>query len=258
MIAFEQANVRYRGGMQALKDVSIHIEPGERIAILGTSGAGKTTLLKLLTRELRAVSGRVVVDGVDLKSLSTHVLRLYREKLGIVFQDLRLIPHLTVVENVALPLELRGMDPKEITLRLEPILNHLGLLPWARSFPHTLSAGRQRLTAIARAIATEPSIVVADDPTDDLDPIQQQTVLSLLQQLSTAGATVIIATHSPEIATAFGGRTVRLADGRVLAGPATLRPATPKASAPVTVARTATPTPSAVPKVSITAINGEE
>ena len=104
MIAFEQANVRYRGGMQALKDVSIHIEPGERIAILGTSGAGKTTLLKLLTRELRAVSGRVVVDGVDLKSLSTHVLRLYREKLGIVFQDLRLIPHLTVVENVALPL----------------------------------------------------------------------------------------------------------------------------------------------------------
>ncbi|MBP9750298.1 MAG: ATP-binding cassette domain-containing protein, partial [Candidatus Peribacteraceae bacterium] len=187
MIAFEQAGVRYRGGTQALEDVSLQIQPGELVAVLGGSGAGKTTLLKLLTREIRATSGRVVVDGVDLRKLSAAVLRLYREKLGIIFQDLRLIPHLTAIENAALPLELRGLDPREISLRLEAVFTHLGLLPWARSFPHTLSAGRQRLAAVARAVASEPSIVVADEPTDDLDPAQRDLVLSLLQRLAAQG-----------------------------------------------------------------------
>lgn len=268
MIAFEQANVRYRGGVQALHDVSLQIQPGETVALLGASGAGKTTLLKLLTRELATTSGRVVVDGVDLKVLSSRVLRLYREKLGIVFQDLRLIPHLTVIENVALPLELRGLDPKEISLRLEPILNHLGLLPWARSFPHTLSAGRQRLAAVARAVATEPSIVVADDPTDDLDPMQQQVVIGLFHELRAHGTTVIVATHSPEIATAFGGRVVKLADGRVQADVAgASRPAVPatparvapvSSPAPITVSAPAAPAVPVTPKVKITAIHSDE
>lgn len=262
MIAFEQANVRYRGGIQALVDVSLQIQPGEAVAFLGASGAGKTTLLKLLTRELSTTAGRVVVDGVDLKQLSARVLRLYREKLGIVFQDLRLIPHLTVIENIALPLELRGLDPKEITLRIEPLLNHLGLLPWARSFPHTLSAGRQRLTAIARALVTEPSIVVADDPTDDLDPTQQQLVLSLLQQVQAHGASVIIATHSPELAAAFGGRIVKLADGRVLATPSAVAASRPVTASQNPIAPTAVtpaaPAPIASPKIKITAIHSDD
>lgn len=255
MIAFEQAGVRYRGGTQALEDVSLQIQPGELVAVLGGSGAGKTTLLKLLTREIRATSGRVVVDGVDLRKLSAAVLRLYREKLGIIFQDLRLIPHLTAIENAALPLELRGLDPREISLRLEAVFTHLGLLPWARSFPHTLSAGRQRLAAVARAVASEPSIVVADEPTDDLDPAQRDLVLSLLQRLAAQGATVIVGTHSPEVAAALGGRILRLVDGKITAiarpAPAPVRRAPPKA-------KPATPPAAPSPKVKITAIHSED
>jgi cell division transport system ATP-binding protein len=255
MIAFEQAGVRYRGGTQALEDVTLHFQPGELVAVVGGSGAGKTTLLKLLTREIRATSGRVVVDGVDLRSLSAAVLRLYREKLGIIFQDLRLIPHLTAIENAALPLELRGLDPREISLRLEAVFTHLGMVQWARSFPHTLSAGRQRLAAVARAVASEPSIVVADEPTDDLDPAQRDLVLGLLQRLAAQGATVIVGTHSPDIAAALGGRVIRLADGRVVTGPAS-KPAAVR-RAPAKAPKPA-PTPAAAPKVKITAIHSED
>ncbi len=272
MIALEQVSVRYRGGNTALKEVTLTIEPGEMVALLGSSGAGKSTIIRLLTRELKPSAGRVVVDGVDLKTLSTNVLRLYREKLGIVFQDLRLIPHLTVIENVALPLELRGLDPREIALRIEPVLNHLGLLPWARSFPHTLSAGRQRLTAVARAIVSNPAIILADDPTDDLDPMQQQLIISLLQDLRAQGTTVLVATHSPEIASALRGRIIGLQDGAVMAQPAGIprpQPSAPKAApkpaaAPVAVAPVTpppAPTPAAAPsapKVKITAIRSEE
>ncbi len=253
MIAFEQAGVRYRGGNQALQDIALQIQPGELVAVVGGSGAGKTTLLKLLTREIRATNGRVVVDGVDLKKLSAAVLRLYREKLGIIFQDLRLISHLTAIENAALPLELRGLDPHEISLRLEAVFTHLGLLPWARAFPHTLSAGRQRLVAVARAVASEPSIVVADEPTDDLDPAQRDLVLGLLQRLAAQGATVIVGTHSPEVAAALGGRIVRLAEGRTVA---TRAMAAPARRVPAKAASAAAPM--AAPKVKITAIHSDD
>ncbi|MEK7218513.1 MAG: ATP-binding cassette domain-containing protein, partial [Patescibacteria group bacterium] len=202
------------GKKEVLADVSLTIEPGEFVCIVGASGAGKTTLLSLLIGAENPSGGTVEVDGVDLRIIPQTAMRLYRRRVGMVFQDRKLLPHRTVAENAAFPLEAGEASDKLIRKRVPAVLGYLGLAGKGRAFPRELSAGEQARVALARAIIHKPAILLADEPLVDLDPAQAKLVLKVLRDLHAMGSTVILATHNAELAEALGARTITLKDGR--------------------------------------------
>lgn len=202
------------GKKTVLEALSLTINPGEFVCIVGASGTGKSTLLRLLTGEERVTDGRIEVDGVDLKSLPPPVLQLYRRRIGVVFQDARLLPRRTVAENCAFPLESAGWDDAAIRERATEVLSLLHLSSLADAEPVDLSAGERALTAVARSIAHLPMILLADEPTGNLDPQQTKEVLRLFQQFHQAGATVVLATHDLPLAQSLSARMVELRDGK--------------------------------------------
>lgn len=203
------------GKQTVLDHVSLTINPGEFVCVVGPSGAGKSTLLHLLIGAERVTEGSIEVDGADLRALPPPVLQLYRRRVGFVFQDYRLIPHRTVRENCAFPLEAIGWNDAAIRERVTDVLQILGLSALASALPLDLSGGEQARVAIARAIIHEPMILLADEPTGNLDPQQSMEILRLFTQILEAGTTVILATHDSGLVSALQTRVVYLKDGKI-------------------------------------------
>lgn len=204
------------GKKTVLDHVSLTINPGEFVCIVGPSGAGKSTLLKLLIGAERVSEGGVEVDGVDLRGIPPPVFQLYRRRVGFVFQEYRLLPHRTVRENCAFPLEALGWNEADIRQRTDDVLQILGLRPLASALPADLSGGEQARVAIARAIVHEPMILLADEPTGNLDPQQSMEILRLFQQIHQTGTTILLATHDSGLVEALQTRVIQLTGGKVV------------------------------------------
>jgi cell division transport system ATP-binding protein len=206
----------YPNGTTALRDVDLVVPEGAFVFLVGPSGAGKSTLIKLLIREELPTRGGVVLDGHDLARLpKRHVARV-RRKIGIVFQDFKLLPTKTVWENVAFALEVTGTPRRRIGPAVDRVLAVVGLTAQARQLPGQLSGGEQQRTAIARALVHDPRIIIADEPTGNLDPLISWEIIQLLLRINELGVTVFMATHNAEVVTALRKRVVALEDGRII------------------------------------------
>ncbi len=218
MINLDCVYKTYKTGTQALLDVTIHVDPGEFIYVIGPTGSGKSTLIKLLDGEEKPTKGTVLVDGLDVGKLRRGKIPKYRRKVGVVYQDFKLLPKMTVFENVAFALEVLYMKPKLIRKRVRHVLDLVELSDKANSFPHQLSGGQQQRVAIARAIANSPKVLIADEPTGNLDPEKSKDIIELLNRINEEeNTTIIVVTHDEFIVNSYKRRTVALSDGHVLA-----------------------------------------
>ncbi|MBQ9834422.1 MAG: cell division ATP-binding protein FtsE [Bacilli bacterium] len=208
----------YKNGVTALADVSVKIAKGEFVFVIGASGSGKSTFIKLLYREEKPTKGNVNVGGVNVAKLRNGKVYKLRRKLGIVFQDFKLLPKMTVYENVAFALETMGIKESEIRPRVIEALNHVGLKDKLRSFPNQLSGGEQQRVCIARAIVNEPKLLICDEPTGNLDPDTSKEIMKVLEKINKElGTTIIMATHDKEIVNRMKKRVILLEQG-VLTG----------------------------------------
>jgi cell division transport system ATP-binding protein len=216
MIYFDKVAKHYRDGTPALEDVTLSISPKEFISIVGHSGAGKTTLLKMLLAEERPSSGSVFFESVDVQTLPKNALHHYRRKIGTVFQDFRLIPNKTAYENIAFAMEAAGRPDDEIASDVPYILDLVDLGGKANHFPHQLSGGEQQRVAIGRAIINQPDVIVADEPTGNLDPVNTYEIIEIMKKVNELGTTVIITTHNKGVVDAMGKRVITMDKGRVV------------------------------------------
>ena len=215
-IVLEDVGKVYPNGRRALADVDLIVPDGDFVFIVGPSGAGKSTLIRLLIRDEVATSGRVLVAGRDLRRLPRHEVPRLRRQVGIVFQDFKLLPNKSVRDNVAFALEVTGTPSRQIGPAVERVLALVGLTGAADQYPNQLSGGEQQRTAIARALVHEPRVVIADEPTGNLDPLISWEIIQLLLRINELGTTVLMATHNADVVTALRRRVVALEDGRVV------------------------------------------
>ncbi len=221
MISFNKVSKIYppyitRREKVVLDDISFTVKEGEFVSIVGRSGAGKTTLLKLLLGEEKPNEGIVLFNGEDIHKMSSKKRCLFRRKVGTVFQDYKLLPSKTVYENIAYALEVTGATDKEIEKTVPEVLDTVGIIEQALHFPHQLSGGEKQRTAIARALIHEPEIILADEPTGDLDPYNTKGVIELLLKLNRSGTTIILATHDKEIVNSLQKRVVTIKDSKII------------------------------------------
>lgn len=216
MILLDRVTKVYNQREIALERVSLHVEPKEFVIIVGASGAGKSTLLKLLTREEKPTSGKIIVGGVDYERLKDRDVPLLRRKIGVVFQDFKLLPNKTVFENVAFALEIVGMSNNEIKHTIPRVLDIVGLKGKEHQYPNELSGGERQRVAIARAIARQPKILIADEPTGNLDPKHAWDVVRVLEKINRFGTTVLLTTHNQEIVNNLKRRVITIKDGHVV------------------------------------------
>ena len=216
VVVLHDVTKRYPNGKEALKDVDLVVPEGDFVFLVGPSGAGKSTLMKLLIRDELATQGLVVIDGYDLARIKRRQVPRIRRKIGIVFQDFKLLPRKTVKENVAFALEVTGTPRREIRPAVERVLALVGLSGQTDQYPAQLSGGEQQRTAIARALVHDPRIIIADEPTGNLDPVISWEIIQLLLRINELGVTVLMATHNAEVVTALRKRVVALEDGRVI------------------------------------------
>ncbi|MBQ3183933.1 MAG: cell division ATP-binding protein FtsE [Clostridia bacterium] len=216
MIEFKNVCKKYPNGTLALDDVSLKIDDGEFVFIVGESGAGKSTMLKTLFREEKISSGTLIVDGYDLRKTPNRKIPHYRRNLGIVFQDFRLFPNKTVFENVAFAMRAIGVPSRDINRRVPTILRIVNLQDKAKSFPRELSGGEQQRVALARALANNPSIIIADEPTGNIDPKLSLEIMNLLIKIHKHGKTVIVVTHEKNFVDYFQQRVITIKDGHVV------------------------------------------
>lgn len=217
MVVLENVTVRYPNGVVALEEVSLTVQRGEFVFLVGPTGSGKSTLLKLLYREEKPTSGRVVVDGQEVDLLPPKRVPYLRRKIGVVFQDFRLLPQRTVVENVAFALQVLGKDRYTIYRQVGKVLRAVGLAEKSTCYPHQLSGGEQQRVSIARALVNEPVLLLADEPTGNLDPTTSLEIMALLTEINEKqGTTVIVATHDQQIVDFFLQRVVELHEGRIV------------------------------------------
>lgn len=200
----------------ALDRISLHVEAKEFVIIVGSSGAGKSTLLKLLTREEKPTSGKIIVGGIDYESLKDKEIPLLRRKIGVVFQDFKLLPNKNVYENVSFALEIVGMGNKEIRNTVPRVLDIVGLKGKEKRMPLELSGGERQRVAIARAIVRQPRILIADEPTGNLDPKHAWDVIRVLEKINRFGTTVILTTHNQDIVTKLRRRVITISDGKII------------------------------------------
>ncbi|MBU6323325.1 MAG: ATP-binding cassette domain-containing protein [Patescibacteria group bacterium] len=216
MIYFEKVMKRYGEDAPALEDITLSIAPKEFVSIVGHSGAGKTTLLKLLLAEEKPTAGSVFFESVNVNDLPSSALHRYRRKIGTVFQDFRLIPNKTAYENIAFAMEAAGRTDEEIASDVPYILDLVDLGGKANSFPDQLSGGEKQRVGIGRAIVNQPDIVVADEPTGNLDPINTYEVVQILKKINELGTTVIITTHNKGVVDSVGRRVITVDRGRIV------------------------------------------
>lgn len=224
IVQFENVGLRYETGAETLSDISFSLSRGGFYFLTGPSGAGKTSLLKLLYLAQRPSRGLIRLFGDDLSVMPRDRLPLYRRRVGVVFQDFRLIPHLSAFDNIALPLRVAGVEPREIEKPVNEMLAWVGLSDRATARPATLSGGEQQRVAIARAVIGRPDILVADEPTGNVDPEMAARLLYLFDSLNKLGTTVVVATHDLHLITRIGSKTMmRLEGGRLLDPTGSLR-----------------------------------
>ncbi|MBT2732782.1 MULTISPECIES: cell division ATP-binding protein FtsE [Carnobacterium] len=214
----EMLNVykKYPNGITAINGLSVRIEPGEFVYVVGPSGAGKSTFIKMIYREEKATKGTIKVGGFDLMTIKEKNIPYLRRYVGVVFQDFKLLPKLTVYENIAYAMEVVEKNPKSIQKRVLEVLELVGLKHKVRMFPNELSGGEQQRIAIARAIANTPHILIADEPTGNLDPDTSWEIMKILEEISNQGTTVIMATHNSQIVNVVKHRVLAVENGRIV------------------------------------------
>ena len=216
MIEFTDVVKSYREGNDALKGVNMQIEDGEFCFLVGPSGSGKSTIIKLITGELKPTSGSVHVNGYSLERIRKREIPYLRRTVGVVFQDFRLIANMTVYENVAFSMRVVGAREKEIKERVPYVLDLVGLTDKQSRHPGELSGGEQQRLAIARALVNNPSTIIADEPTGNLDPVMSVEIMDLLQQINNLGTTMLVVTHAQNLVEQFANRTIVLNDGVIV------------------------------------------
>ena len=216
MVELKNVNVHYSSGVDALQNINLRINDGEFVFIVGGSGAGKSTLVKLMTREIVPTEGRVFVNGYNLSKTKGNKIAKFRRSIGMVFQDFRLIQELNVFENVAFVLRIADQSTRFIKQRVPNVLNLIGLGNKARSKPRELSGGEQQRVAIARALANDPGLIIADEPTGNIDPQLSYEIVELLRKINRQnGTTIIMVTHEHDLVKYFGGRIINIENGSI-------------------------------------------
>ena len=218
MIRFDQVSKRYEGGKEALSRVSFEMPAGEMAFLTGHSGAGKSTLMRLIIVMERASQGQVIVNGTKLNRISAKQVPYIRRNVGVVFQNHQLLFDRTVYDNVALPLTIAGYQPREVGRRVRAALGKLGLSKKEKQYPVALSGGEQQRVGIARAVVNRPTILLADEPTGNLDPTLSREIMDLFDQFNQVGVTVLIATHDLDLVARMGKRELILKQGRLMEG----------------------------------------
>ena len=216
MIEFQDVVKSYSADTQALRGVSMQIEDGEFVFLVGPSGSGKSTIIKLITGELRPTSGQVLVNGYSLSRIRKKEVPYLRRTVGVVFQNFRLIDNMTVYENVAFAMRVIGAREREIKDRVPYVLELVGLQAKAKRHPGELSGGEQQRLAIARALVNNPSTIIADEPTGNLDPALSYEIMTLLQEINRLGTTMLVVTHEMELVERFSNRVITIEDGLII------------------------------------------
>ena len=217
IIEFRGVSKTYQTGTHALEDVNIKINNGEFVFVVGSSGAGKSTFMKLIMREEKANTGKIVVNGFDLTNMKRKDVPMLRRTMGIVFQDFRLIPNMTVFDNVAFAMHVVGADPKDIRKEVSKALAKVGLGHKARALPNQLSGGEQQRVGLARALVNSPDLIIADEPTGNVDPNMSYEIVSLLTEINKRGTTILMVTHDHNLVRDFQHRVIMLDSGKIIA-----------------------------------------
>ena len=216
MIKFENVLKIYEINVKALSDINIEIGMGEFVFLVGPSGSGKSTFIKMLLKEVEPTTGQVIVGSTNLSKLTRKQIPYFRRKVGMVFQDFRLIPNLSVYENVAFAMKVVEATPKEIRKRVPMVLSLVGLSHKYKMFPNELSGGEQQRVSLARAIVNNPTVLIADEPTGNLDPKTAKEIMELLDDINKAGTTVLMATHAKEIVDSMKKRVLEIEGGEII------------------------------------------
>ena len=216
MVEMKNVTMVYQSGTEALDGVSFSIKDGEFVFLVGPSGSGKTTLMKLITGEIRAKSGKIVVNDFDMRKIKRRKLPKVRRTLGVVFQDYRLIENMNVYDNVAFAMRVVGARRREIRERVPYVLDLVGLSGREKRMPDELSGGEQQRVAIARALVNNPRMIVADEPTGNLDPVRSLELMLLFEKINDMGTTILVVTHEKELVNALGKRVIAIDNGHVI------------------------------------------
>ena len=217
IIEFRGVSKTYQTGTHALDDVNIKINNGEFVFVVGSSGAGKSTFMKLIMREEKANTGKIVVNGFDLTNMKRKDVPMLRRTMGIVFQDFRLIPNMTVFDNVAFAMHVVGADGRDIRKEVSKALAKVGLGHKARALPNPLSGGEQQRVGLARALVNSPDLIIADEPTGNVDPNMSYEIVSLLTEINKKGTTILMVTHDHNLVRDFQHRVIMLDSGKIIA-----------------------------------------
>ena len=223
MIEFRNVSKVYNNGTEALHNINLNVEKGEFVFIVGSSGAGKSTFLKLVMCEERPNSGQIFVDGVDVSRIPKRKIPYIRRKMGIVFQDFRLIDHMTVYDNVAFAMRVVGASPRSIRKRVPYILSLVGLQHKAKHYPTELSGGERQRVGLARALVNNPSMIIADEPTGNIDPALSFEIVDLLSEINRRGTTVLMVTHEHSLVKHFHKRIIQIHSGEIVADTADMQ-----------------------------------
>lgn len=215
MIELKKVGFEYPNGVKALSNINLNVAKGEFLFIVGASGAGKSSLLKVLMRENKSTYGTVMVNGYNLTKIKNSQIPKFRRTIGVVFQDFRLIPSLNIFDNVAFGLRVIGVNKRDIKARVLSVLKSLKLDGKSDVFPNQLSGGEQQRVALARAIINKPEILIADEPTGNVDPELSYEIIDMLKKINKAGTTVLVITHEHDLINNFGGRTVTIENGKI-------------------------------------------
>lgn len=215
MITFDHVTKKYRTNI-GLDDVSVHIKKGDFVFLVGPSGAGKSTFIKLILKEIDADEGNINACGYEVTNLSNREIPIFRRRVGTVFQDFRLLPKRTVFENVAFAMEVLHKTPKQIRKQVPQVLSLVGISDKAHKYPDELSAGEQQRVAIARAIVNNPTVLIADEPTGNLDPNTAWEIMDLLEQINIRGTTIVMVTHAKDIVDKMNKRVIAIEQGRIV------------------------------------------
>lgn len=216
MIKLEGVNKKYARDKSVLKEINLRIQPGEFVSIVGQSGAGKTTLVKLLIAEERPTSGRVQIGDWDITGIASNVVPYLRRQIGVIFQDFKLLPKKTVFENVAFALEVAGAPAARLLQVVPQVLRIVGLEEKSLRYPSQLSGGEQQRVVIARSLVHRPKLIIADEPTGNLDSINTADIIQILKKINEFGTTILLVTHNREVVNALRRRVITLADGAII------------------------------------------
>ncbi len=216
MIEMKNVNKLYEKGVQALSNINLKIEKGEFVFVVGPSGAGKSTFIKLMLKEEEPTEGNIYIDSQDITNLSRRKVPYLRRNIGVIFQDFRLLPNKTVFENVAFAMEIIEASSRDIRRQVPMVLGMVGLSDRASQYPHQLSGGERQRVSIARAIVNNPSILIADEPTGNLDPETAWEIMKVLRQINRRGTTILMATHAKEIVDVMQQRVIALERGKIV------------------------------------------